>query len=447
MTLPNPADSLSSAPQPARPPLLRHALTIGMVILVTASALWALWPRSVEIPNPDLSAAYAEVAQVIRESRSDLEAHVTSGAAWGDFGLVLGAHEFVPEAMQCFSRAAELAPHDPRWPYFQGHLIQTREPLKSARHFEQAATRATAPQAAFALSRAAETYLLGEDVSAAQRAIEAALAANSDEPQAHYTAARIAYARRDWEQARASIERTIELRPLNRDVLELQSQILRQLGEREKADEIAARAAKLSADSRNWPDPWLGDLLARRVDPYWRLHQASQAHLAGHSQHARELLLPIVMRHPDHAAFAQKLAAIEFETGRIDAAIDVLNEALGHHPRSAELLGLRGSCWLLKEQWSGAEDDLRAATTINPKRSADWVNLAFALRRQRKFADAEPACETALKLDPQFLPARVEHVDLKLDQQQREEAAALFMTYFKDIENEPAVERLRERLR
>lgn len=446
MTMLNPAEP--------DPPLIttgtRCGLTpmrFGLLLLVVALGLWACWPRRAEIPNPDLSAAYAEVAQAIRESRADLETHTDSGAAWGDYGLVLGAHEFVAEARLCLSRAAELEPHDPRWPYFQGHLLQTREPLVAARAFEQTAARTTPQYAAFALSRAAETYLLADDLAAAQRAIEAALAANGDEPQAHYIAARVAVGRRDWKAALAAVERALTLRPQNRDVLELHSQVLRQLGERARADAVAAEANRLNDDSRNWPDPWLGDLHARRVDPHWRLHQALKAHAAKHSEHARELLFPVVVRHPEESEFALRLAAIEFETGHIDAAINVLQEALQRHPRSAELLALRGSCWLLKEDWPRAIDDLRNATTLSPQRSAYWVDLTFALRQTRDFVAAEAACEKALKLDQKSLTARIEQIYLQLALERFEEAQRLFAEHLEDKRNEPGVERLRGQLR
>lgn len=437
---------MESYPTKSSPPLRRWCIAI-CVLVATALVVW--WGRrSPEpIPNPDLSQAYPEVADVIRESRELVAAHPDSDEAWGDYGLVLAAHEHTEEALACFREAVRWDSSDLRWPYFLGHLLQSRQPREAAGWFERVAQGSLESRAAFAWSRAAETHLLAEDSEAAQAAVRKARAADSTHPQSAFVEARVAFAHHDSQAALVAIERANQLQPNHRDVLELYAQVLRQVGETARAGETSAAASRLAQRDRSWPDPWLAELHSRRVDPYWRLHQARQAHAAGDLIQARRLLEPLVERHADEPQFGLWLARVEYDSGRIDAALEVLNPALTRHSLNADLLALRGSCWLLRENWSRAIADLRSATQQSPQRPSFWVDLAFALRQQRQFPESEAACEAALRIDAELTFAWIELAHLRLDQGRAPDAARIVDEHLSQRPEDSALQRLRDRIR
>lgn len=447
MSLQVPADSVPPTPPKAGVARWRSTIMrLGIPILAIAFFVWLVRPTPIPIPAPNLSQAYSEVAEVIHESRAVLVSHPDSAESWGDYGLVLAAHEFTNDALLCLAHAADLEPRDPRWPYFRGHLIQTRQPRLAATEFARAAEQTTPDHAAFALTRAAESYLMAEDVAAAQGAIEKAIAESPNHPQAAFVAARVAFARSDWPMAKEAVERANQLHPKHRDVLELYSQLLRKLGDRDRANELAAAANQLGANERAWPDPWLGQLHERRVDPHWRLHQAQKAQRAGDFDRARQLLTPLVTRHPDDPQFALSLARLEYNAGHLSESISVCSTALLQHPNSAELFAVRGSCWILKEAWAQACDDLQRATRLSPHRSTYWVDMAFALRQSQRYEDAENACLKAIKLDPNLLAAQIERIHLRLDQGQQDAAQQLFKSLEANHATKAELQRLKTRM-
>ena len=124
----NPTNPDSQIPRLASNPHQWSSTIIRLLFPIVAIAFfaWLIQPTPVPIPDPNLSQSYPEVAEVIRESRAVLVAHPDSAESWGDFGLVLAAHEFTNDALLCLARAEDYAPDDPRWPYFRGDRKSTR---------------------------------------------------------------------------------------------------------------------------------------------------------------------------------------------------------------------------------------------------------------------------------------------------------------------------------
>ena len=158
---------MESYPTKSSPPLRRWCIAI-CVLVATALVVW--WGRrSPEpIPNPDLSQAYPEVAEVMHEARGLVATHPESDEAWGDYGLVLAAHEHSDEALACFREAVRWDSSDLRWPYFLGHLLQSRQPREAAGWFERVAQGSLETRAAIAWSRVAEAHLLADNAEGAQ---------------------------------------------------------------------------------------------------------------------------------------------------------------------------------------------------------------------------------------------------------------------------------------
>src|SRR5262245_9174634 len=89
-------------------------------------------PELRPISLPDMSKAASSVQDQIRTAYSTLIARGENpstpaperAASYGELGKLFMAADFGQAAETCLMNAQELAPGDPRWPYFLGHLYK-----------------------------------------------------------------------------------------------------------------------------------------------------------------------------------------------------------------------------------------------------------------------------------------------------------------------------------
>ena len=446
--MPPPANENHEPPKQTRRPgwpwywlVVPCVASLGCVV-----GLWFSFGARMEIPNPDLSQAHAEVVQVLRETRSLVEVHRQSSEAWGELGMVLAAHDYRDEAVTCFREASRRAPYAPQWAYYLGDLLQFSASREAAECFERAAQNCSDTTTSLAWIRATETWLLLNDVHHAQLAVQQAQQADRTNPRAAFIAARVALTRNDSASAREAIQRADDLQPRHKLIVELHAQILQRLGETKLAADRLHLAMSLLEESKGWPDPWLEELQKRRVDPYWRLHQTQQARQRGDLANAQATLESITRAHPEEPQFATWLARNNLDLGRREEAQTVLNAALSRHPKDAELLALRGTCYLLVERWKEATTDFRAALNSRPDQAATWVDLAFALRQLGQLDEAEVATLSASKLNSEMPEARIELALIHLERGHVSAAQEVFQQHIEKRHPTDAIEELRERL-
>ncbi|HEX6512499.1 MAG TPA: tetratricopeptide repeat protein [Chloroflexota bacterium] len=192
--------------------------------------------------------------------------------AWCLFAAThLGAGRY-KEAAAAASRAITLAPSDD-WPYrlasiAQRHLGKITAAISSANEACK-----LAPNEWQAYICLAQAQLATEvDFDAAERAAADALRLAPYEPDAHFTAGQVSYAREKWKAARAHQERALALDPAHSNALnELGRISLHRGGHRQAARHFiqATRSAPgVSAYGRNVEVP-IGRVLARTVSTSW----------------------------------------------------------------------------------------------------------------------------------------------------------------------------------
>ena len=99
---------------------------ILFAVLLTVAVVWWMARPTPTPPPPavSLEGLDAGVAQSIADAQRSLQKSPRSAEAWGRLGMVLAAHAFRPQAVQCFTEAERLAPGEPRWPYFRGVMLE-----------------------------------------------------------------------------------------------------------------------------------------------------------------------------------------------------------------------------------------------------------------------------------------------------------------------------------
>ena len=107
------------------------------------------------------------------------------------------------------------------------------------------------------------------------------------------------------------------------------------------------------------------------------------------------------------------------------------------HPNDATAVGALGRVLHTWEQWESAHDAYARASTLAP-RTFEWPYLdACVLDRLARPAEAVIKLREALKLRPDYLPARVRLADALLSTGQTEESHATFSALMREPEAEP----------
>src|SRR5581483_3909080 len=79
-----------------------------------------------------------DVAAAVRAACEKVRRNLRSGAAWGELGQVLLAHNATDLADPCFAQAERFAPDNPRWPYYRGWTRSSRSPADAIPYLRRA---------------------------------------------------------------------------------------------------------------------------------------------------------------------------------------------------------------------------------------------------------------------------------------------------------------------
>src|SRR5262245_60347227 len=107
-------------------------LVAGMLVLAAALChayrhYW-LGARSPKVPRFHLAYSDPLAERAVEDARREVEQNPQNSLAWGRLGMVLYAHGFVSEALQCLRQAEQLDPTSQRWVYLQARLLLPQDP-------------------------------------------------------------------------------------------------------------------------------------------------------------------------------------------------------------------------------------------------------------------------------------------------------------------------------
>lgn len=146
------------------------------------------------------------------------------------------------EAEEHHSRAVRLAPSDPTIANSYAVFLCRRNRWKDAEpYFVRAASNPSYPTPAAALANAGTCALTAGDVENAEKYFRDALARNPEFPDALAGLLDLSYREQNYLQARAFLQRLLEVRPATPSVLLMCFDIERALGDRAAADRCARR--------------------------------------------------------------------------------------------------------------------------------------------------------------------------------------------------------------
>ena len=351
-------------------------------------------PNAEPPPLPDLTGAEPPVVAKIGAARRYVLANPGSAHAWGELAMSLDVHGFPREALPCYRRAAQLAPGDFRWPYYEALALAGLGPPDAVAAFAAFAAferaRALAPDYAPLQVRYGDALAAAGETDRAAAAYRRAAEVDPGLSHAELGLARLAVARGDLDGALAAARRAVQASPRFGEAHGLLADLLRRQGDAEAAAAEVELARRLPATTP-LADPVYNALAAEGVSSFW----------------------------------AQRRGRAYLERGEAQRAVDELEQALRAAPR-AEVYDDLGLALQRLGRFAAAAEHHRAALALRPGFTAAAVHLGEALAGGGDLAGALAAEERALALDPASTAAALDLGTLELRAGRRREAAAAF---------------------
>ena len=117
----------------------------------------------------------------------------------------------------------------------------------------------------------------------------------------------------------------------------------------------------------------------------------------GRDKECEFILKRIIQEHPDYIPTYNSLAEVQMRQGRINAAIETINDALGFNSEDPVLLNNLGICWILRGDHEKALELFTSAAGVKPDNTRYRTNMALVLALMSRY-------EESLSLFRQVLP-------------------------------------------
>ena len=376
---------------------------------------------------PDLSRLAAPAAEQVRTRFRTVEDALGSGAptieianAHGALGRVLMAAEYFEAAAVGYRLAAALAPRDPRWPYYLGHLHKMTEERSAAlAAFERAlALRPSDVPTLVWLGRA--RFDEGRP-ALAERQFRQAVAYDPRSAAALAGAGRAALARRNFLDAAEYLERALVAAPQASRLHYPLAMAYRALGEMNLAEAHLARRGSVDAPLR---DPLMEELDALLPSAMKLEGRGIQALQSGRWSAAVDAFQQGLDLEPDNASLRQRLATALAAGGDTGAAAEQLEETLRRAPDFARAHFSLGAILALQGSQREAVERYETALRLQPGYVEARMGLAEALRGAGRLAESLPHYAQVTEVDPAFAEAWFGRADALVRLGRLEEARA-----------------------
>lgn len=360
------------------------------------------------ISLPDLSRLAVPAAAQVRARHRTVQDAVESDVptveianAYGALGLIFMAAEYFDSAAVSFRRAEALAPRDPRWPYYLGHLHRMMEERDAAiAAFERALTlRSSDVPTLVWIGRA---RLDEGRPELAERQFRQAAAFDPRAAAALAGAGRAALARRDFLGAAEYLERALVVAPQASRLHYPLAMAYRAIGETDLAEAHLARRGSVEPPLA---DPLMEELDALLPSAMKLEGRGIRALQSGRWTAAVDAFREGLELEPDNASLRQRLATALAAGGDIRAAVEQLEETLRREPDFARAHFSLGAVLALQGRQTEAVERYGTALRLQPGYLEARMGLAEALRGAGRLSDSLSHYLEVTRVDPRFAEA------------------------------------------
>ncbi len=365
------ADALRRAPIQAAgwfAPCIRCGISrwvMGVLVVVLTGC------RPVVSPPPEVSVENLDRAMValVERSRSNVVANAESADAWGRLGQVYHSLEFSGEAKTCYARASQLSPTSGKWLHLLALVRLQDEPEAAVALLRRAAER-SGPSPDISWVRLLQALVERGQLAETRPVLDRLLAASPNHAVARLELGRLQLGRQELAAAAENLFVSSSNRLTRKSALLLLGQVRQRQGDESGAEALIREANALERPP-DWPDPYLAEVQALRIDRNQMADQIN-AHLV---------------------------------RGRLTEAATGLRNLLAALPNDPEGLLLLGRLRFLEKKCPEAEEALRRHLAVQPNSLNGQMQLSLALLCQNRWSDAVTALRGVLAIKPEFAPA------------------------------------------
>jgi len=326
--------------------------------------------------------------------------------AYGSVGELLLAARYLDAAEPALLNARDLAPRDPRWPYYLAHLYRLRGALdQSAASFRDVLTQQPDDQAARIWL--ASIYIDQGRPDEAEPLLDTALKRDPQSSAALFHLGRLALARRDFPRAVSLLETAARHDPAATPVHYPLALAYRGAGRQADA-EAQLRLRDLRNTEIAPPDPLMERLASLLEGPQAFEVRGTEALNRGEWMKAVESFRLGIDIAPDNPLLRHRLGTALFMTGGVEEAerqfIETLRRSPDYAPAHYSLAVLSES----RGQDTEAIDRYASAVKYQPAYVEARLRLAGVLRRSGRANDALEQYEEIVRLDPRLAEAPIE---------------------------------------
>jgi tetratricopeptide (TPR) repeat protein len=286
------------------------------------------------LPRPDLTTAEPPVVARVKELMEAVRRAPSSGPAWGRLAINLDVHDFKPEAVSCYRKAAELEPDEFRWSYFGALALDGVGSGEALEWF--ARSRKLRDEYAPLHIHHGRALLQAGRVDEAEASFERALRLDPQAVFAHLGMAQILLTRGDLEGSRRHLTVAVKVAPRFREAYGLLAEVHRRQGDSETVRQLRSMLPLLP-DKNPIPDALVETQRnSEGVSAYW-CDVRGQAYLsAGNAEKAIESYGAAIAARPKTPDFHNRLGTALVRAGRPEEATGSFRTALELAPGYAD---------------------------------------------------------------------------------------------------------------
>jgi len=379
-------------------------LLLGLLIaaMVGPGGGLAQNPSLPELPQIRFDDLRPTVRKAVQEAYEAAQAEPNNAAAIGKLGMVLHAHDFLPQAEACYERAHLLDPTSFQWAYFLGvvYLGETNWE-KAAKTFRTAL--ALDPDYLPAKLRLAQCLQFTADMEEAGKLYEAILQKHPDSPHAYYGLGRVYWSRKEFGRATELFQKACTLFPSFGAAHYALARAYQRLGKTDLARQEQSLMKKYEGEFPLVDDPLLAEVRA--------------------AYREYDVILKSAELFGGKGKFEDAAAAYE-------AALEVNPQLAQAHARLIYLYGRLG-------EPARAEEHYQAALRIDPNNAEAHFHYGTLVMGQGKLREAEEAFRKTLAIDPNYAEARSNLGFLLEGRGEEEQAIAEFRKALESKPNSP----------
>jgi tetratricopeptide (TPR) repeat protein len=377
-------------------------LVCAFVVLLTGCTA-----RQSALPDatlPDLSRTEKAVQQQITVAFIALQSDKSDANAYGMVGDLLLAAEYYDAAEPFYLHAQALAPNDPRWPYYLGHVYMNRaSPQKAVASFERVLQ--LRPGDIASLVWLGNVRLDQGQPDLAARSFEQALSTDPPVVAALFGAGRAALAERNYSHAVEFFERALAADRRATIVHYPLALAYRGLGDTEKAElHLRQRGTTEVAP----PDPLMVSVRELLASSAAEEERGERALNGGDYNGAVAHFTKALESAPDKAPVRHKLATALSLRGDSRGAVEQLEETIRRSPDFAPARYSLGVLLAQDGKLPEATEQFAAAVHADPAFPAARYAYALALLQTKRYEDAR----TQLKEGAARFPDREEFAEM-----------------------------------